>query len=491
MINFEKYKDNRGLITNNSLKNIIDEEKESIEKYFLDNQLNEIKGIKTDIKSKVTFYANQFKKVDLVCKGNDCNNVVNIVNSRLGSFCSKDCKKGSNYLAEKGREQFSDASRYKQTETKLKNLYGDNAKYLLNKDLFIQAFLIEENGSNTFNYTKAKDLLNIKKGTLQKYIRKFDLDVCSTLGNPETTEQVVQDLLNEIQTENKLEIIKNSRKILSNKTELDFYLPNYNFAIETNGVYWHSFGGSENKLHQSTRHLKKVNESEEMDIHLFQINENELLDEILRDIWFSKIKLKLGIYSEKYFARQCVIKEINSKIAKEFLESNHLQGYAYSNIKLGLFKNDDLLAVMTLGKPRFNTEIEWELIRLASKKNTLIVGGASKLLKYFIRNYNPNNIISYGNRRWVNKNNIYDKLGFEFIKNTKPNYYYFKSTDWKLQMYHRSLFQKHKLKDLETTKDFYDIDFTEEEIVLNAGYRKIWDAGHSSYIWTKENSNGN
>jgi len=481
---FEKYFDKRGILNSSLLKNITIEEKETVENYFTELKLNEIQDIKTDIRSKVSFYLNQYSKDDLQCKGDNCNKMVNLANSRPGSFCSLNCKKGSSYLANIGKEKFSDASRYKQTETKLKKLYGENAKYLLNKELFIKEFLIEKDGTNECDYTKIENILGIKKGTAQKYIRRFGLDVKTTLGNPGTTEQVIQDILN---NSIKATILKNSRKILSNGTELDFYLPDYNFAIETNGVYWHSYGGEDNKQHQLSRHSIKVEESYKKNIHLFQINENELSDENLKSIWESKILLKLGLFSRKIFARKCKIKEISSKIAKQFLEENHLQGYAYSNIKLGLYFENELVSIMTFGKPRFNKKIDWELIRSASLKNTLIVGGASKLFKYFIRHYNPRNILTYGNCRWVNKNNIYDILNFSFIEKTKPSYYYFKPSDWKLHMIHRSQFQKHKLKNLEEFKENYSDDLTEEEIVLNSGYRKIWDAGHLKYIWTKEN----
>jgi hypothetical protein len=38
---------------------------------------------------------------------------------------------------------------------------------------------------------------------------------------------------------------------------------------------------------------------------------------------------------------------------------------------------------MTFGKPRFNKNYEYELVRFASKLGTKVIGGAGKLLKYF------------------------------------------------------------------------------------------------------------
>lgn len=52
---------------------------------------------------------------------------------------------------------------------------------------------------------------------------------------------------------------------------------------------------------------------------------------------------------------------------------------------------------MTFGKPYLNksNEYEWELYRFCNKLNTSVVGGFDKLFKYFIRNYNPKNILTY------------------------------------------------------------------------------------------------
>lgn len=488
---FEKYFDKRGILNSHLLKNILSEEREIIENYFIDAKLNEIQNIKTDIRSKVSFYLNHYTKGDLLCKGNNCNKMVNLANSRPGSFCSLSCKKGSSYLSNIGKEKFSDASRYKQTETKLRKLYGENAKYLLDKELFIKEFLVEKGGEYIIDYLEVQNRLKISKQIVQKYLRKFKISVKTQYKIPETEKKVkyLLDNTNDLLVKN-FNIFTGTRKVLDNKTELDFYIPEYKFAIEVNGIYWHSYGQVNHTKHPKEfyrdRHFIKVNEAEKKDIHLFQINEDEINH--IPGIWQSKINAKFGSYEKRYYARKLKVRLVPSHIARSFLNENHLQGFSYSKIKLGLYSEDELLAMMTFGKPRFNKEYEYELIRFCSKLNIQIIGGASKLFKYFIRNYNPSSVISYGNRRWVfSKNNIYSKLGFRFIEITNPSYYYYKITKWRTKPIHRSQFQKHKLKNLEEFKENYSDDLTEEEIVLKTGYRKMFDAGHLKYIWTKEN----
>ena len=58
-----------------------------------------------------------------------------------------------------------------------------------------------------------------------------------------------------------------------------------------------------------------------------------------------------------------------------------------------------------------HTENEYELLRFCNKLNTNVVGGAGKLLKFFIDKYKPSKIISYCDRRWSN-GNLYEKNRF-------------------------------------------------------------------------------
>ena len=134
---------------------------------------------------------------------------------------------------------------------------------------------------------------------------------------------------------------------------------------------------------------------------------------------------------------------------------------------------------MSFSKSRFNKNIEWELLRFCTKINTQVIGAASKLLSYFIKNFNPNSIISYANRRWSN-GKLYEKLNFKYIGATKPNYFYFIPNENIL--YSRVKFQKHKLKDI---LPVYDYSLSETINMYNNGYRKIYDCGNLKYIWKK------
>jgi hypothetical protein len=133
---------------------------------------------------------------------------------------------------------------------------------------------------------------------------------------------------------------------------------------------------------------------------------------------------------------------------------------------------------MTFNKERIATgntskEGRWELGRYCTLFNFSIVGGASRLLKHFINDHKPHSIVSYADRRWSN-GNLYDTLGFTFIKNTIPNYWYTKTFKTRE---HRMHYQKHKLKNLMS----YDASLTEEEIMKREKYFRIWDCGSKVY----------
>ena len=240
---------------------------------------------------------------------------------------------------------------------------------------------------------------------------------------------------------------------------------------------WHSDGYSTspkfNTNNSRKRHLLKTELCESKGYQLFHIFENEWIND--KQKWISIINNKIG-NSKRIYARKCKVHIIDNNTYKTFCDENHLQGYGIAPIRLGLYYNDELISVMSFGKSRFNKNVQYELIRFCSKLNTTVVGGASKLLKYFERNYNPESIISYANRRW-SQGNLYKKLGFDLVNKTPPNYFYFKPNENIL--YSRNAFQKHKLK---SKLELFDEHLSETENMFNNGYRKIFDCGNFVFI---------
>lgn len=255
--------------------------------------------------------------------------------------------------------------------------------------------------------------------------------------------------------------------------ELDIYIPELKLAIEFNGIFWHS-----DKFRDKKYHLNKTELCEKQGVQLIQIWEDDW--KYKKEIVKSMILNKLGKIKNKIFARKCDIKEINDNIlVKNFLINNHLQGFVGSKIKLGLFYQNELVSLMTFGQQRKSmgskaSENIFELLRFCNKLNINIVGGASKLFNYFIKNYNPKEIITYADRCWSN-GNMYLKLGFNFMKKTKPNYNYF---DRKLIKYNRFNFRKDIL-----VKNGFDPMKSEFEIMDTLLFYRVFNSGNLKFIF--------
>lgn len=116
--------------------------------------------------------------------------------------------------------------------------------------------------------------------------------------------------------------------------------------------------------------------------------------------------------TKKFRASSCVIKNVDKEITDEFLNTNHLQNTCTGQtISLGLYYKDELMELITFGKPRYNNNYEWELLRLCTKSGYLVYGGATKLFNFFVSQYRPSSIISYCNNSKFS-GDVYKVLGF-------------------------------------------------------------------------------
>lgn len=287
-----------------------------------------------------------------------------------------------------------------------------------------------------------------------------------------TVEKDVYDFLQSILKKEDV-IIRRDRTVLVGK-ELDFYVPSKNLAIEINGLYWHSEHGGGIKKNY---HIGKTKSCACHGISLIHVFENEWINK--SDIVKSVVKTSLGLVDDRIYARECSVIHIQESDKNDFLNKNHLQGEDKSTVKLGLIHNDELVSVMTFRRSsRFEKGVEWELTRFCNKLNTSVVGGAAKLFSFFLKEFNPKMIVSYCDRRFFS-GGVYKKLGFNFVKHTSPGYSVIINKYKDLR--HRIGFQKHKLSKI--LKDFDPLK-TEWENLVNNGYDRIWDCGHSKWIFT-------
>lgn len=295
---------------------------------------------------------------------------------------------------------------------------------------------------------------------------------CPAEPNRTSIEKFIQETLNECGVEYK----QHTRCELDGNMEIDFYVPSMRIGIEPGGLYYHS----EHMVKSKDYHLNKLNSAIKHNIKLIQIFEDEIVNH--PDIVRNRLLNLLGQQKYKIYARKCEIREIDSKLKSKFLNKYHIQGNDSSQIKLGAFYKNRLIAVMTFGNQRkimsgIKKENSYELYRYCTIAGFRCVGVASKLFTYFIRNYNPEYVKTFADLRWGN-GDFYIKLGFKYSHNSRPNYWYCKQ----FNRLHRSNFQKHMLKD---KLQKFDEKLSECENMRMNNYLRIWDCGNAVYEWVK------
>lgn len=313
--------------------------------------------------------------------------------------------------------------------------------------------------------------------------KAFNIEPCTRLlpiKNSHNKSTTFELFIHRILDKHNIEYITNDRTILDGK-EVDIYIPSKNIAIECNGLPWHAVSRGKGMYY----HIDKYKGCKDKGIQLITIWYDQYIHhpEIVESIILSK----LGIYEARIYARKCVVKEVDSKTTRLFLENNHIQGRTNASVHIGLYYNDELVGVMTFangsklsGSKNVKKE-DWELNRFCTKINTQVVGGADKLLKYFIKNYKPKTITSFSSND-ISNGSLYKRLGFETDNKITTAYWYISHKDY--IRYHRTSFTKNRLE-----KMGYDIDGkTEDEIMRNLPYFKIYDSGHIKHTLLIDNS---
>ena len=367
----------------------------------------------------------------------------------------------------------------------LYNLYGDYSTSKINnprtdeqqnavRDKQSLSSFIANNFKDKPTIYELSTQLGLSDDRMLKLVHEFGIENLVLIGKGSRYEDEIYNWISTLLPSRC--ILTHNRDIIKPK-ELDIYIPEKKIAIEFNGSYWHS-----DDIININDHRDKTLACARKGIHLIHIFEYEWKDTTKQ----SKIKSYIrGLinqeYSNKIYARSTEIKCIDSELANDFCEMYHLQGKTGASINYGCYKDNELLGVMTFGIPRFNNEYEYEIIRLCWKNDTKVIGGTEKIFSEFIRNINPNSIITYVD---ISKftGNIYTKLGFKPIQPnpiTEPNYVWVHLK--KNTVLSRYQVMKHKL----VKHGLGTEDQTEDEIMKNLGFVKIYNSGNLKLEWLK------
>ena len=254
------------------------------------------------------------------------------------------------------------------------------------------------------------DHFGISRDAIYKLYRTQDIPGKSGRSSYET--QFIEEL--GVECEYKMHV----RGCFENNQEIDILFKNENVGVEINGSYWHCDLYKDKKYHQD-----KVINANKNGIRLIHIFEWEWNNPIKRKIVLSIVRCALGVIKNKIYARKCQIKKISNGEAKAFLEENHLHGHRNASVTYGLYNQDKLVFVMSFSRSKHNSscgEDDWEIIRECPLVDTIVTGGASKVLKEFRNEYSPKSLFSYCDFNKFNGSG-YSSLGMRCIGMTVPD----------------------------------------------------------------------
>ena len=133
---------------------------------------------------------------------------------------------------------------------------------------------------------------------------------------------------------------------------------------------------------------------------------------------------------QNIFARNCTVRRIDKPTAARFLDRYHRLGDTTSRYRYGLFtvrttgkeelrlEPGTLVAVAGFSNARRwrkgdRTISSYEWVRYASLEGVRVVGGMGKTLKAFIKDVEPDDVMSYADILSDDSGDAYRVLGFE------------------------------------------------------------------------------
>ena len=250
-------------------------------------------------------------------------------------------------------------------------------------------------------------------------------------------------------------VTRNVRKTLGG-LELDIFIEDKKFAIEYNGLYWHSHVNKSQGYHNN-----KTLIADQTGIKLMHVFEDEWRDQ--RSIIQSMILSRLGVMQITIAARKCTVRSLTKVERKTFFEENHADGDVTSIHSLGLIDiNGQIVYSISIRKPFHKKYNGIEIARCCPKLNHNVQGGLSRLVKY-VKKWSKENgykkIVTYVDHRWGGTGEGYKRSMFKQVYKTPPRFWW---TDFE-NRYNRFKFKADASEGL-----------TEAQVAESAGVVKIW-----------------
>lgn len=304
--------------------------------------------------------------------------------------------------------------------------------------------------------TRMSKELKVHRKTIRRYMvnHGIDIDYSSTM-------TIIESDFTDFLIDKKIPFSYRDRSVLKSH-EVDFYLPDYNLAIEVCGSYWHS---SAHDRITETYHYGKFIECRDKGIKLLTIYDTDLSsrgDQIMQYIQSmtkTMDKTKHAIYINEDAVD-------NIKFDK-FMDIFGIGGYAknISDMRIAVFSGSTMIAGVVCREMKCGG---LEIIKYSSKYSTNFL---NNILKYISSKYNYNKIRMSSNNMFSQYDILLD-CGFKLVRRVKPIFSYLINSNLKIKNNDNSI-SKYMKK--------YNNKLSIDQNCLKNKIYKVWDCGIEIY----------
>lgn len=215
----------------------------------------------------------------------------------------------------------------------------------------------------------------------------------------------------------------------------------------SNEVYQISVDSNIFQIYVYPHHILERLDSEK-DIKTIHLDQDTLIHDV--DKVIARLKVIAGL-GTRIHARSTVAARIDKKIALTFQKEHHLHIALPGKYRYGLYHEGELVSIAVFsGGRKMNDKPDnyrsFELLRFCHKRDIITIGGISKLIRAFCKDFKPGDIMTYVDRDWA-QDSALEKIGFQPIKITEPQTVIIKSGE---RINHQNLEE-----DLQTLPDTY------------------------------------
>lgn len=343
------------------------------------------------------------------------------------------------------------------------------------------------NDNPDMNLYEMSEYFNIRYQSVRSRIVKFNLmNKVKNFYSFSQAENVFKSFIDSLGLIEGIDYLPHYRREM-NGEEIDFFFPNYRFGVEISPTFYHN----NNYLNDKDYHYNKYSLCEELGIELYTIFEWHDLKKVNE-----MIQTKLGrTQSFRVGANKCktLLLKKAEKIDHKFLDENHVLGDVKLYNQAGIVRliyNDEILGLGVFTKTKNKDEVE--LKRLVFKMGVHIPGGASKIIKNFLKVNKYTKLMTFSDND-LGSGNVYLQLGMKLVEHNRGQLNWF-NIKYQKKVRDLSLVMQGADRLLASFPGYSPIGNkgenlpTNHEILESYGFLPVYDCGYKKWQTNSEDN---